>query len=81
MEIERRTWAAAVKLAVVVSVLAAGVASAVSLVGDVPQPVVVVPVIIVAFVASWIQTDRIRRRALAEVPIPTTRAPATVTIV
>ncbi|MFT4659120.1 MAG: hypothetical protein ACJAXA_001860 [Candidatus Aldehydirespiratoraceae bacterium] len=69
MEINRRTWTAAVKLAVVLSVLAAAVASAISLLGEVPQAAVVLPVIIVAFGASWIQTERIRRRAIADMII------------
>ena len=69
MEISRRTWTAAVKLAVVLSVLAAGLAFAVSRVGEVPQAAIVVPVIVVAFVASWIQTERIRRRAIADMVI------------
>lgn len=81
MEISRRTWTAAFKLAVVVSVLAALVAFGVSSLGEVPQAAVVVPVILVAFTASWVQTDRIRRRALADVSIRSVRSPATVTIV
>ncbi|WP_148288684.1 hypothetical protein [Ilumatobacter nonamiensis] len=81
MEISRRTWTAAVKLAVIVSVLAAGVAFGVSHLGEVPQAAVVVPVIFVAFAASWVQTDRIRRQAQSDVSIRTSRAPATVTIV
>ena len=75
MEISRRTWTAAVKLAVVLSVLAAGVTFVVSRVGDVPQAAVVVPVIIVAFAASWIQTERIRRAALADMVIVSARRP------
>jgi hypothetical protein len=76
MEVSRRTWAAAVKLAVVLSVLAALVAFAVSRVGDVPQAAIVVPVIVVAFAASWIQTERIRRRALADMVIIPARSAA-----
>lgn len=66
MEINRRTWTAAVKLAVVVSVVAALLAVAVSLLGDVPEAAVVIPVIVVAFVASWVQTGRVRRDAIAD---------------
>jgi hypothetical protein len=66
MEISHRTWTAAVRLGVVVSVLAASLACVVALLGDVPQAAIVLPVIIVAFTASWIQTERIRRQALAE---------------
>jgi len=69
MEISRRTWTAAVKLAVVLSVLAAGIAFGVTRLGDVPQAAVVLPVIVVAFVASWINTERIRRRAIADMVI------------
>lgn len=75
MEISRRTWTAAVKLAVVLSVLAAGLTFGVTRLGEVPEAVVVVPVIVVAFVASWIQTERIRRQAIADmviVPVRTT---------
>ena len=74
MEISRRTWTAAVKLAVVLSVLAAGLAFGVTRMGDVPQAAVVVPVIVVAFVASWINTERIRRRAIAEMVIVPARS-------
>ena len=74
MEISRRTWTAAVKLAVVLSVLAAGLAFGVSRLGDVPQAAVVVPVIVVAFVASWINTERIRRRAIADMVIVPARS-------
>ena len=74
MEISRRTWTAAVKLAVVLSVLAAGLAFGVTRLGDVPPAAVVVPVMVVAFVASWINTERIRRRAIAEMVIVPARS-------
>jgi hypothetical protein len=74
MEVSRRTWTAAVKLAVVLSVLAAGLAFGVSLVGEVPQVAIVVPVIVVAFVASWVQTERIRRRAINDMVILSARS-------
>ncbi len=74
MEVSRRTWTAAVKLAVVLSVVAAGIAFAVSRIGEVPQAAIVVPVIVVAFVASWIQTERIRRRAIADMVIVSARS-------
>lgn len=69
MEISRRTWNAAIKLAVVLSALAAVVAFGVSRSGDVPQAAVVLPVIVIAFAASWIQTEAIRRRAMADMII------------
>ena len=61
MELDRHTWNAAFKLAVVISVVAGLAAIAVSAAGDVPQAVIVLPVIVVAFTASWIQTTRVRR--------------------
>jgi hypothetical protein len=61
MELRRRTWIAALRLAFLISVLAASSAIAISATGDVPQAAVVLPVIVVAFTASWIQTGRIRR--------------------
>ncbi len=61
MELSRHTWNAAIKLAVVISVMAGLAAVLVSAVGDVPQAAIVLPVIVVAFSASWIQTNRVRR--------------------
>lgn len=74
MELTRRTWTAAVKLAVVVSVLAAAAAFGVSRLGDVPRVAVVVPVIVIAFAASWLQTERIRRQAIADMVIVPARS-------
>ena len=62
MELDRRTWNAVLKLALAISVLATLVATMVSAAGDVPQVAIVVPVIVVAFVASSIQTGRAQRR-------------------
>lgn len=64
MEISRRTWTAALKLAVVLSVVAALIAVAASTFADLPQAAIVLPVIVVAFVSSWIQTGRVRRTAI-----------------
>ena len=61
VELSQRTWNAAVKLAVIISITAAVLAVAISAAGDVPQVAIVLPVIVVAFVASWIQTGRVRR--------------------
>jgi ABC-type Mn2+/Zn2+ transport system permease subunit len=61
VELSRRTWNAAVKLALIISICAAVLAVAISAAGDVPQVAIVLPVIVVAFVASWIQTGRVRR--------------------
>lgn len=68
MEISRRTWAAALKLAVIVSLVAALVAVAVSTVGDVPAAAIVLPVIVVAFTLSWVQTGRVMRTASVAAP-------------
>jgi hypothetical protein len=64
MELRRRTWIAALRLAFMISVLAAAIAIALSATGDVPQAAVVLPVIVIAFTASWVQTGRIRRDAV-----------------
>ena len=61
VELSRHTWNAAIKLAVVISVMAGLAAVIVSAIGDVPQAAIVLPVIVVAFSASWIQTSRVRR--------------------
>ncbi len=57
------------KLAIVLSVVAAAVAVVASSVGHVPEAAIVLPVIVVAFVASWVQTGRIRRQAEAYAPV------------
>jgi ABC-type Mn2+/Zn2+ transport system permease subunit len=61
VELSRHTWNAAIKLAVVISIVAGVAAVLISATGDVPQAAVVLPVIVVAFTASWIQTTRVRR--------------------
>ena len=61
VELSRHTWNAAIKLAVVISIMAGLAAIVVSTAGDVPQAAIVLPVIVVAFTASWIQTSRVRR--------------------
>ena len=61
VELSRRTWNAAVKLAMIISISAVVLAVTVSAAGDIPQVAIVLPVIVVAFVASWIQTGRVQR--------------------
>jgi hypothetical protein len=61
VDIDRRTWNEAVKLAVLISIVAGLAAVVVSAAGSIPQAAIVLPVIVVAFAASWIQTGRIRR--------------------
>jgi hypothetical protein len=62
VELSRRTWNAAVKLAVTMSIVAALIAIALTRTGDVPQAAIVLPMIVIAFTASWIQTGRLARR-------------------
>jgi len=59
MEINRQAWTTAFRLAVLISVVSALVAVVVSVAGDVPQAAIVLPVIVIAFTASWIQTGRV----------------------
>jgi len=73
VELSRHTWTGAIKLAVVISIVAVVAAVMASTIGDVPQAAIVLPVIFVAFTASWIQTSR-DRRAPAPVRL---RTPAT----
>ncbi len=60
VEANRRSWTDAIKLAVVISFIAAFVAVIASVAGEIPQAAIVLPVIVVAFAASWIQTGRAR---------------------
>jgi uncharacterized membrane protein YoaK (UPF0700 family) len=78
VELRRRTWSAAIQLAVVVSITAVLLALAVSALGDVPQAAVVVPVILIAFAASWIRTGQVRRDVQRTAPLTRTRAAPTV---
>ncbi len=64
VDTDRRTWNEAVKLALLMSIIAGLVAVAASAAGEVPQAAIVLPVIVVAFAASWIQTGRVRRQAV-----------------
>lgn len=66
MELRRRTWIAALRLAFVMSTVAALAAVAISSVGEVAPVAIVLPVIVVAFAASWVQTGRLRRSGYSE---------------
>lgn len=79
MELRRRSWTAAVRLAVLISIVAGVAAVAVSVLGEVPQAAVVLPVIVIAFTASWIQTARIHRAAAAPAVLPSRRHTARTT--
>jgi hypothetical protein len=67
MEISRRTWIAAIRLAVVMSTFAALAAITIASIGNVPDTTIVATVAVVAFAASWVQTGRLRRSAAAPV--------------
>lgn len=66
METNRQPWASVLKLALIISIAAAVVAIALSTAGEIPQAAIVLPVIIIAFTVSWVQTGRPQRR---EVPV------------
>lgn len=72
VDIDRRTWNEAVKLAVLISIFAGLAAVVASAAGSVPQAAIVLPVIVVAFAVSWIQTGRVRREAPAKLVGPRT---------
>ena len=61
LELSRPNWNAAVKLAVVISIVAGFAAVVASAASDVPQSAIVLSVIVVGFTASWILTNRLRR--------------------
>lgn len=68
MDISRRTWIAAIKLALVISTIAAFAAVAVSTIGQVPDVAIVGVVAVVAFAVSWVQTGRVRNAPSVVVP-------------
>jgi len=61
MEFRREVFGAAIKLAVALSVVAGAVALGVGAVGGLSQTVLVLTVMVVGFVASWVQTGRVSR--------------------
>lgn len=63
-------WAAAVRLGLVVSAVAAAVAVAISAFGDVSQTALVIAVIVVGFVVSWIHTGRAVEAVDQDAPPP-----------
>jgi len=64
VEIDRQTWNAVLRLALLISIISAFAAIAISAAGEIPQAAIVLPVIVVAFTASWVQTGRAQRRDL-----------------
>lgn len=65
MEIRRETYRAAVRLAAVLSAIAAAVAFGLDAMGDVSTTGLVAAVAIVGFTTSWVQTGRVSRSATA----------------
>lgn len=59
MDIRRVSYGAAIRLAVVFSVMAAILAIALDAVGDVSTGGLVMAVAVVGFVTSWVQTGRV----------------------
>jgi hypothetical protein len=58
MDVSRVNWSDVLRLAVIVSVVAAMVAVAATAVGDVSHTAIVISVMVIGFVASWVQTSR-----------------------
>jgi len=79
MEIRRAQYGAAVRLAIVFSVVAAMATVALDVVGDVSTARLVVAVAAIGFATSWVQTGRIVREAeagrLRRVTVTTVRQP------
>ena len=65
MELRRRTWSAAIRLAVVASAVAVTILVAAARLGGVPDAAVALPLVVASFGASWVQTGRVRRDVLA----------------
>lgn len=61
MDIRRNTYLAAIRLAVVLSTIAAAVALGLDAGGYVSRPAIVLTVIVVGFVTSWVETGRAAR--------------------
>jgi len=61
MELRRRTFGAAVRLAAALSVVAAALALGLDAAGGFSQTALVLTVMVVGFVASWVQTGRVSR--------------------
>jgi hypothetical protein len=63
MQERRTTYGATVRLALIFSAVAALAAMALKSVGDVSTARLVVAVVVIGFVASWVQTGRVARTA------------------
>ena len=77
MDVRREMFGLAVMLAVALSAVAAATVVALDSIGAAPQPVLILSVIVIGFVASWVQTGRVvrsagpgpRRPSVAAVPV------------
>jgi uncharacterized membrane protein len=58
MNVSRIHWNEVLRLAVIVSIIAAMIAVAATAIGDVSQTAIVITVMVIGFVASWVQTSR-----------------------
>jgi uncharacterized membrane protein len=58
MDVSRINWYEVLRLAVIVSIIAAMIAVAATAIGDVSQTAIVITVMVIGFVASWVQTSR-----------------------
>jgi len=74
MEIRRRTWNAAIRLGVLCSMAGVVLVIIASALTTVPQSAVILPMIVAAFVTSWLQTERIRRDVIAAHTAPALRS-------
>ena len=63
MDIRRATFGAAIRLAIVLSSIAAAITLGLDAVGEVPRSALVLGVMVIGFAASWVQTGRAGRTA------------------
>ena len=61
MELRKARWGAALRLAFVISAIAAVAAITLSEAGEVSRGALIAAVMLVGFVASWVQTGRVAR--------------------
>ncbi len=79
MELRRATYGAAIRLALVLSVVAVAIALTLDAVSDVSTTRLVAAVAFVGFTASWVQTGRVARtvatRPTHRITVMSTRQP------
>jgi hypothetical protein len=69
VDLSRRTWHATLRLAVIISIAAALLVVTLQPSSSIPDAAIVLPVMAVAFTASWIQTGRVQRQIPATLPV------------